>query len=398
MKKVIEFEKQGKIINKKMNKKKFYTIIAIGIILVLILINTIAYNVSRNFRNFMDKYIFFKNITEENVPIIEIDYDSNTNIIPYGKYICILAENTLSEYNSLGKKEKDVKLEISNPIYDVENKYMVIGQKDGQKLYLVVEDHVVWEKDIDGNLNKVTVNKNGYVSAIITGTTYKSVIVTYDAKGNELFKSYLSGTIAVDACISPDNSELAYAEVNSAGTVIQSNIKIIAINEAKEKNTEPKYTYNAQPNSLILRIKYQNRNQLICMYDDGIHKFESGVDVEILSLNDKETNNTFADIELTGHIYRTIEQSTGLFSANTILEMRNVSNDRKSNYTIEDVAKNVISHDNIVAVNLGNEVDFIDTNAWLVKRYLSTQGIEDITICDGLAGIIYRDKIELVNL
>ena len=47
------------------------------------------------------------------------------------------------------------------------------------------------------------------------------MIITYDEKGNELFKTYLSKTIAVDACVSPDNAEFAYAEVNNSGTTIQ---------------------------------------------------------------------------------------------------------------------------------------------------------------------------------
>lgn len=54
----------------------------------------------------MDKYIFRKDVTEENVPTIDIDYKSNTNIFTYGKYICILAENTLNEYSASGKKKK----------------------------------------------------------------------------------------------------------------------------------------------------------------------------------------------------------------------------------------------------------------------------------------------------
>lgn len=114
-------------------------------------------------------------------------------------------------------------------------KYLVIAENNSQKIYLISEDHVIWEKNIDGNLNKVTVNKNGYVCAIVTGTTHKAVISTFDTKGNELFKTYLSNTIAVDAYVSPDNSEFAYAEVNNSGTVIQSNIKIISIKDVKEK-------------------------------------------------------------------------------------------------------------------------------------------------------------------
>ena len=174
---------------KKKNAQKARIIIIVTIALLLVGILAVVYNANKDFRNFMDKYILRKNVTEENLPTIEIDYNSNTNIIPYGKYICILAENTLSQYNASGKKENEVKIEIGNPIYAVEGKYLVIGEKDNQKLYLVTGEHIVWEKNIEGNLAKVSVNKNGYVSAIVTGTTHKSVIITYDAKGNELFKS-----------------------------------------------------------------------------------------------------------------------------------------------------------------------------------------------------------------
>lgn len=398
MKKVLEFKKdKPKRTTKKVNKKKLAIIITVIVIAVILLVTAIVYTYNEPFRDFMDKYVLRKNITDENVPIIEIDYDSNTNVIPYGKYICILAENNLQLYNSSGKKEQEVKVEINNPIYNTNGKYLAIGEKNSQKLYLISGSNIVWEKDVDGNLLKVNVNKNGYVSTIVSGTTYKSVITTYNSKGSELFKSYLSSTIAVDSCISPDNKYLAYAEVNTSGTVIKSNIKIISVEEAREKNTEPEFTYNADQNSLVLRIKYQDKNRLICMYDNSIHMIESNVDVKLMDLSE-ESKVTFGDCELTNFVYRTVEQSTGPFSADTIVQMLNISNQKENTYTVDGVAKSVTSHDNIIAVNLGSEVEFINTSGFLVKRYTSSQEIRNIVICDGLAGIISRDKIELVNL
>ena len=398
MKKVLEFKKdKPKRTIKKLNKKKLAIIITVIVIAIILLVTAIVYTYNEPFRDFMDKYVLRKNITDENVPIIEIDYDSNTNVIPYGKYICILAENNLQLYNSSGKKEQEVKVEINNPIYNTNGKYLAIGEKNSQKLYLISGSNIVWEKDVDGNLLKVNVNKNGYVSTIVSGTTYKSVITTYNSKGSELFKSYLSSTIAVDSCISPDNKYLAYAEVNTSGTVIKSNIKIISVEEAREKNTEPEFTYNADQNSLVLRIKYQDKNRLICMYDNSIHMIESNVDVKLMDLSE-ESKVTFGDCELTNFVYRTVEQSTGPFSADTIVQMLNISNQKENTYTVDGVAKSVTSHDNIIAVNLGSEVEFINTSGFLVKRYTSSQEIRNIVICDGLAGIISRDKIELVNL
>ena len=98
----------GKVINmkaKKLDNKKIIIYTIIALIVIALIIVTVVYNSNKNFRNFMDKYIFFKDVSEENLPIIEIDYNSNTNVIPYGKNICVLKENTLTQYDLSGKAE-----------------------------------------------------------------------------------------------------------------------------------------------------------------------------------------------------------------------------------------------------------------------------------------------------
>ena len=59
----------------------------------MFIIIAIIYGANKDFRSFMDKYVLGKNVTEENLPTIDIDYNSNIHVIPYGNFICILAEN-----------------------------------------------------------------------------------------------------------------------------------------------------------------------------------------------------------------------------------------------------------------------------------------------------------------
>ena len=67
-------------------------------------------------------------------------------------------------------------------------------------------------------------------------------------------------------------------------------------------------------------------------------------------------------------------------------------------YTAESVTKEIITYGNKIALNLGTEVEFINTDGWLIKRYVANQEITKIVMSDNMAGIIYRDKIEIVNL
>ena len=134
------------------------------------------------------------------------------------------------------------------------------------------------------------------------------------------------------------------------------------------------------------------------MYENSIHILQQENDTEIMKLNENDKKISFADIELNNNVFRTEEKSTGIFSADTVVEIKNVNNQKESIYTTKNVAKSVTSGQNILAINLGTEVEFIDTNGRLVKKYTSTQVVRNIVICEGLAGVIYRDKIELISL
>ena len=112
---VIDFQAKE---TKKINKKKLAITISIIVVLLTISILAIIYCLNKNFRNVMDVYLFRKNISGENTTAIDIGYETNTNIIGYYKYICILSENKLKQYNASGKLENELEVKINVPIYD----------------------------------------------------------------------------------------------------------------------------------------------------------------------------------------------------------------------------------------------------------------------------------------
>ena len=401
MKNIIDFKiEEKKVRNKrKINKKKMIITISIIVLALVIGITMLLYYSSRDVRNFLDQYLFRKNVTQEKLESIELDYDSNINVIAYNKYICILAENKLMEYNSSGKLEHEINLEINNPVYSVNNKYLVISEQNSSSLNLISDSKILWTKNIDGNISKINVNEKGYVSVILTGTAYKSVIVVFDKDGNELFKSYLAKTIAVDTSISNDNKYLAYAEVNTTGTTIKSNIKVISVDRAKNDQEDPMiYTYSADSNKLIVNIEYHKNGQLTCMYDTEISSIKDENNTVLMDLTEKGKNINFCNINLDNNVYRAVEENEGLFNTNTIIEIRETGNDKTTVYTVEGVAKDINSFNNVIAINLGQEVEFINTKGMLLKRYSSVQEVQNVVIGNGIAGIIYKDKVEIINL
>lgn len=377
---------------KEVNKKKVIIAVIVSIIILTILIIFGFYIGNKSFRDWMDQYVLMKNVRENNVPSISLDESENNNVYAYDKYISVFSKNTLVGYNVSGKKEYELTIEITNPVVDVNNRFLLIAEKEKQKIYLISGNSIVWEKELEGNISHVSVNKNGYVSVILTGTTYKSIIQTFDSTGKEMFKTYLATSIAMDSDISYDNKYLSFAEVSTNGTLVQSMIKTISIQTKSIIST-----ITSPSNSAILNLKYQEGNKLICMYDNYIHCIQNENAEELLNLNEDGKKITFADVELTNFALRIIEKSV-LLSTESTIELMNIGNKKINVYTLDSVVKEVYVCDNAIALNLGSEVHFIGTNGWLIKKYSSSQEVRKIAITSNFAGIVYRDKIEIVEL
>lgn len=383
---------------KRLNSKKIVWVASISTILIIIFILFCVYLGNRQFRNFIDKYVLMKNVTENNVASIDLDASENNYVYAYHKYISVLNQNTLIGYNTSGNKEYELKVEITDPLVDTNNKFLLIAEKGKQKIYLISDNSIVWEKQLDGNISRISVNKNGYVSVILTGTTYKSIIKTFDESGNELFTTYLSNSIAVDSDISYNNKYLSFVEVSTNGTLVQSIIKTISIQKAKETPSDSiKSAVTYQSDSIPLNLKYQDGNKLICMYDNAISNIKDETYEDIISLKEDGKKITYGDIELSSCGFR-ITEKTALLSTETTVEITNTSSKRVNIYTIDGVVKDVYCCDNSIALNLGSEVHFIGTNGWLIKKYTSSQEVRKIVMSSNFAGIIYRDKIEIVEL
>ena len=378
-----------------LNKKKLSIAIIVAIIVVVLISVSIIYVVNTSVRGWIDKNIFRKEVKQDRATTIELK-EEQSNIYAFNKYIGILNKNQFDIYNSSGNKEDSLEIQVSNPLFDSANRFLAIAESKGQKIYMISDKTVTWENSIEGEISQVHINKNGYVAVVIINTSYKTVIQMYNPEGKELFKTYLKTTRTVDATISNDNKYLAIAEVDTSGSVIKSNIKVISIDKASSDPTNSlETTFESENDNLITNIKYQNKNKLVCMYTDSIHVIENGKDETIVDKKNKKM--IIQSIDLSDNIIYVEEQSSGLFTANSSVNIVNVDSKSIKKYTANSIAKEMYLADDIIALNLGTEIEFINKGGWLVKRYVANQEITNIVVSNSMAGIIYRDKIEIVN-
>ena len=389
--------KEDKDINKNGDKVKTLKtgiLILLGILFAILVARYIA---EEEFRLWVDTNIFKRELEQDTLSIVELNYDTIPSIFAYDKYVAVLNKNKLDLYASDGSKSAELEVNISKPVTSSYGKYLVIAESNGSKLYLISGNSILWQKDVEGSISRVSVNKNGYVSVIITNTTYKSVVVLYTQSGKELFKTFLSSTYAICSDISNNNKYLAIGEVDYSGTVVKSNVKIISISLAQsnpEKSIINKY--ESLNGEIVSNIKYQDKDFAICMFNKYIQKVGTQSNNRII---DFDNNSLFVDINLRDAVAIVKKQSSGLFSYEYEMQIKSTVGSSENLYILNsNVPKDILICGNIIGIDLGTEVQIINSKGILLKKYKSNQEIKGLAIGDNIAGIIYKDKIELINL
>ena len=389
-------EKKEYQIQRELNIRK---IIITGIVVVLILAVVIIFSLyiaEEGFRKWVDINVLRKDISSESAATIDLNVDKNNQIVCYNKYIGILNEKNLKLYNPSGENITDISVNINIAIFSTNDKYLAIAEKNGQELCVISDKTYSWSQKVDGEILQIYINKNGYVVLVTTDTTYKSIITVYDNSGKQLMRSFLSSTRVVDISMSNDNKYVAYAEIDTSGTLIKSSVKIISIEKAQSNSAESTvYTKDAENSKMIIKIQYQEKGELVCVYDDSINIVKDGQEQELIK---KDDETTFISGNLGNSIAYIKEEQRGVFDSSSTLNIVNSSSNQTYKYNFDEIAKEMYTTGNVIGINIGTEIYFVSTNGMLIKKYTSNQEITNVMITNNIAIIIYKDRIEIINL
>lgn len=389
-------EKKEYQIKRELNIRKIIITILIIVLILAIIIMFSLYIAEESFRKWVDINVLRKDISSESVATIDLNVDKNNQIVCYNKYIGILNEKNLKLYNSVGENITDISVDINTAIFSSNDKYLAIAEKNGQELCLISDRTYTWRQKVDGEILQIYVNKNGNVVLVTTDTTYKSIITVYDNTGKQLMRSFLSSTRVIDIAISNDNKYVAYAEIDTSGTLIKSSVKVISIEKAQTNSNESTiYSKEADTSKMIIKIQYQEKGELICVYDDSINMIKDGQEREIIK---KEDETTFVSGNLNNSIAYIKEQQRGVFDSSSTLNIVNSSNNQTYTYNFEEIAKEMYTNGNVIGINIGTEIYFVSTNGMLMKKYTSNQEITNVMLSNNIAIIIYKDRVEIINL
>lgn len=375
--------------NRKMFKFTIITLIAI-----LILIFVALYMANKSFNSFIDTYIFRKRISENDANSLTIDTDNLSLIYAYDKSLVVYSDGSINFYNTDAKQTGNIEMTLSKPIADSEDKYLALADYGLQKVCLIKSNSLVWQKDIEGKISKVSVNKQGYVAVSVTGTTYESIVMLFNENGDLLFSKYLS-TYVMDVDISEDSKYIAIAEVDNSTILPVTKIEMVSVGLASTSSENATVnTYEAESNKLLTGMNFQGKNVLVCSFEDYVLKMTDSSSDKMYEFSDL---TAYLEVDSKKGFVRIDKEESSVFKSDYRLKITNENNSEKV-YIIEGSIKSLVCKDNKIALNLGKEVQFIDNNGWLVKKFVGNQEVKSVLVSNKIGIIVFKDKISIVNL
>ena len=376
--------------NKRMLKITIITLIAIVVLVFIAL-----YMANKSFNSFIDTYILRKRISEKDVNSLTIDTDNLSLIYAYDKSLVVYADGSINFYNTDAKQTGNIELTLSKPIADSEGNYLALADYGLQKVCLIKSNSLVWQKDIEGKISKVSVNKQGYIAVSVTGTTYESIVMLFNEKGDLLFSKYLSNYV-IDVDISEDSKYLAIAEVDNSTILPVTKIEIVSIELAStaSDNDATVNTYEADSNELLTGMKYQSKNILLCSFENYVLKMTASSSERMYDFSDL---TAYLEVNSRRGFVRIDKEESSVFKSDYRLKVTNENNVEKV-YIIEGSIKSLVCKDDKIALNLGKEVQFVNNNGWLVKKFVGNQEVKSVLVSSNLGIIVFKDIISIVNL
>lgn len=389
------FEKFKEVQKSKRNIRLTVIVLIISAVIVL----SALYLANNDFRRFIDIHVLRKEISESSALHLNVDAEHLSFVGTFNNKIVTINSGVLTFYTSSGKEESKADVLLSNPISDSKEKYMALADKGGDKVYLINDRAIKWENTVEGQVSGISVNKNGYVCVIVTGTTYESEVVLYDKEGNKLFNFHLSSTFAIDCDISSDNKYVSIAEIDYSGVSIQSRAKILSTEAAKNGEGEENaivYTYTGNAGDIATNINYQNKNVVLCQFDTYILKISNNKDNEkIYEVTDA---TLFSDIGIKNGYVKVEREESNIFKSNYRLKICKSSGKKENLYAVDGTVKKLVCSDDMIGVVSGTTVEFINTNGWLKKRYVGSREIRNVIIEKKIALIVYKDRVDVIEL
>lgn len=331
---------------------------------------------------------------------IERKIGSNTKFSEYLGYILEYSNDGISCMNENGTLIWNQSFEMSNPVLESCEKYLIVYDAGGTEIYLFTEGGLKHSMETASAIKTISLAKQGTFAVLMKENT-QSQVKLFDKEGKELAngKFYSNkGGFPVDIALSQDAKKLAVDMIDISQGSVNTTISFYNFDKVGQNEIDNNVGVYTFENMLIPEMEYISDSHLMAIGTGKIIVFEGSqkpelkkeitVEEEIISYfqNDKYIGMVYDNIEVENSKHIKVIDMNG----NTVME-----NDTAIVYdTIEFLSNNEI------CVNSKTECEIFTTHS--IKKFTYTFDKELYKVIAGENGqsytFVFKETIEEVRL
>jgi hypothetical protein len=390
------FKLEEPLENQKISKVNPRSNIVIFILLIAIIIGIafFAYLKSQDINitniNIKDlaKNLFTDGQKTADKSMLEINFDINEHPVfsTYKEFIIKCTNNSVKWIDKKGNVQLAVQVSLNKPFLKSSGTYLLVADLGGKDIYVIAGKSIKWNKKVTGNIINADINDKGYVTTVQEGDGYKSVVQVFNQEGNESFTRTIAENNVLSAKVSSSGEQIVINKVDTSGIKINSYLEFNNISGDKPF-ANISLTANLFPSQWCLDDgAVFIANDKLAMYFDKVGKVRW----------EKKYANIYSTNVVSGK-YSVIGVNEGNNKTNVIIF--NSKGQKLSSYDPGESVINIETFSDIIAINTGKQIHFINTKGKLTGKYNSKSDIEMMFLFNKQeAAVVTHTAVELVRI
>ena len=375
-------------------------LILVTIAISFLLLITILRNVFPKFNSFFLKISNPQNISDISKFIL-LNQKGDSTAIAFDDLAVVIEKGEIKFYNKWLNKIAEFNIQIQNPIYHVNQKYLIIADRGGKKVYTFKRARNIEEKldfDLDLPIDAVFIDDKGSALVQTKNNLYKGIL-SYIENNKEKFKIFVTSGIISSMDIQKkafsNEKELALSIVECNNAKISSNIKIYRLNNEKAELLK-----EIPIDDMVTNIKYKMSGNLLIQAQDTIYTINKDKNFEKKELFKADENTKAINIYGSENyaIIKSEKDKRDSKIKGSLYIYNEVLNTEQFRYSFDTDAKEIYVNSNRIIVRTQDQFVIFSTRGSIIRILPFTDELKNYEISQDVAIFQFLSKLIIIGI
>lgn len=339
---------------------------------------------------------FWSRNTKYELSTTEFDFDANLSPV-FGTHkgnIVKCSRENIIYLDSNGNEQWTYPLSLKSPVLKTAGSHLLVADYGAKSILAFSGKEMRWEKELDNNIINADINEKGYVAVVHGEERSRGAVSVYNRQGMNCFTIGKAENFILSSKVSAEAKSVFINSVDTSG------ISTNTILEFADLNGNLSSKRIAKEDTVFPSLWYMNDDSLLAVGDSLFMILDKNLEEKIqYTVKGKIFSTCIADGKY-AVIAANPEESTGVFeSGSSGIWVYNTNGEKISEFNLKGEVRNITAFEDVIAVNSGTKLRFINLEGELLAEYSSKEDIKEvffITRREVLA--VYKDKFTVIKM